>query len=145
MTIALEDFLNPLFFGMAEEARDMAGIVCSDPKELNEYAGHAVIRDPGHRLEQPPSTLEFLRKVATHRPVVIRGVPQEHFPRAWENWKSSEYLRRRMASPPSEEGADHGPRRIKVALTPDGHADDLVEAPYDKADKVFALPHEEDM
>ena len=133
------------------EMREAAGIVVPD----NEWAfhrssdevlsSHTTISDPGHRLEQPPSALEFSRKVGNNRPVVIQGVPQKHFPRAWEKWKSSEYLRKQMASPSTAEGSEQGPRKVIVALTPNGRLNDVVKAPDDWRQRVIVAPHKEPM
>lgn len=130
---------------MAGLARETFKIVAVDAKVTDPCWGHAVIRDPGHRLQQPPSALELCRKVAVHRPVIIQGVPQKHFPRAWENWKSSDYLLKQMASPYSSEDSKEGPRKVKVALTPDQEATHKVAVPGGWGHKVFALQHEKAM
>ncbi|KAK4963491.1 hypothetical protein LTR10_001120 [Elasticomyces elasticus] len=77
-------------------------------------------------LEEEPSTLEFLQFVAKNRPFVVR-----HAANSWtasEKW-DADYLRQRM-----------GNEEVKVAITPLGNADAVVQHSHDSL--VFVVPHE---
>lgn len=82
-------------------------------------------------LVEPPSAAEFRELVELHRPVLIEQCMQGK--QAATRWKDSQYLIKRM-------GPD---RKVAIALTPDGAADDIVI--LDDLTKAFALPREEQM
>ena len=69
------------------------------------------------RLATPPSVHEFRKIIEQHVPVVIGGCMTDR-PRL-SKWKDTNYLESRM-------GSD---RKVMVAITPDGRADDLITHP----------------
>ncbi|KAK3107962.1 hypothetical protein LTR53_017962 [Teratosphaeriaceae sp. CCFEE 6253] len=77
-------------------------------------------------LHEEPSALEFMRHVAMNRPFVARRAAAEWT--ACERWDAA-YLRRAMAGD-----------EVKVAVTPSGNADAVVEAA--DGSLVFVEPHE---
>lgn len=84
------------------------------------------------RRAGPPSALEFCQAVVRHTPVVMQACLDD-LPRApLQRWRDKAYLANLM-----------GERRVKVALTPDGRADDVHRLEGGKL--VFALPHEAEM
>ncbi|PWN49857.1 Clavaminate synthase-like protein [Violaceomyces palustris] len=101
-----------------------------------ETGGH--IRFP-KILESPPDPEGFRSLIDEHVPVLILGCLQDRN-LVMQRWKSSEYLLERMDG-----------RKVKVALTPDGRADDLIELRGSgerggsELGKVFALPLEVDL
>ncbi|KAJ7638816.1 cupin-like domain-containing protein [Roridomyces roridus] len=78
-------------------------------------------------LEEPPTALEFSRLVNISRPVLIRGV-QLPSVRLWDN----EYL-----------AAVMGEQEISIAVTPNGRADSVTQAP--DGELYFLEPHVEKM
>ncbi|KAK4899453.1 hypothetical protein LTR27_003186 [Elasticomyces elasticus] len=77
-------------------------------------------------LDEDPSALEFLQFVAKNRPFVVR-----HAANSWtasEKW-DADYLRQRMGS-----------EEVKVAVTPLGNADAVVQ--QSNGSLVFVEPHE---
>ncbi|KAK5711833.1 hypothetical protein LTR17_018201 [Elasticomyces elasticus] len=77
-------------------------------------------------LEEEPSALEFLQFVAKNRPFLVR-----HAANSWtasEKWDAN-YLRQRM-----------GNEEVKVAITPLGNADAVVQ--HSNGSLVFVEPHE---
>ncbi|KAL9935791.1 hypothetical protein V8E36_005368 [Tilletia maclaganii] len=90
------------------------------------------------RLPEPPSPVEFARRVATHCPLIIDNALRDRS-KLWSEWQHTSYLVQRM-----DQGSEKGPpRTFHVALTPNGRADDLVE--NDEGKTVFALPLEMEM
>ncbi|KAK5687307.1 hypothetical protein LTS10_001445 [Elasticomyces elasticus] len=77
-------------------------------------------------LEDEPSALEFLQFVAKNRPFVVR-----HAANSWaarEKW-DADYLRQSMGS-----------QEVKVAVTPLGNADAVVQ--HSNGSLIFVEPHE---
>lgn len=84
------------------------------------------------RLTKPPSADEFRGIIERHTPILIHGCVDDRPHLA--KWKDTRYLESCM-----------GPnRKVVVAITPDGRADDLTSHP-DHGDLVFSLPFEESM
>lgn len=82
-------------------------------------------------LTKPPTALEFARRIAGGSPPLIIESCLTDRP-AMQSWKDTDHLSQRMAS-----------RKIKVATTPDGRADDLKRTA--SGDLVFGLPAEVEM
>ncbi|KAK1060696.1 hypothetical protein LTR33_012857 [Friedmanniomyces endolithicus] len=80
-----------------------------------------------HELDEQPSALEFMRHVAVNRPFVVRQAIRD-WP-AFQKWDAN-YLRQVM-----------GREEVKVAITPLGNADAVVENKKDDT-LVFVEPHE---
>ncbi|TKA79651.1 hypothetical protein B0A55_03446 [Friedmanniomyces simplex] len=78
-------------------------------------------------LHEEPSALEFMRYVATHRPFVVRRAVSEW--KACRKWDAG-YLRQTM-----------GDEEVRVAVTPSGNADAVVERKEDDT-LLFVEPHE---
>ncbi len=102
--------------------------------------------------------LNFSACLRERSPCVFEGIPATYFPRAWSRWRSTAYLSEAMSdgldsSPHQESGGGdrkeskrRTSKKIRVALTPTGRADDLeLIEEAGKAKTVFALPHEESM
>lgn len=122
---------------LASEGRSLLGLPeggpsCHASSSRASWARH---------ISHPPTALEFSRIVARHVPVLIdhcmTGRP------CVERWKKASYLIEAMG--PS--------RRVQVAMTPNGRADDvhMVKGASEcggddldgTRDDVFVLPHEE--
>ncbi|KAK3650759.1 hypothetical protein LTR56_006164 [Elasticomyces elasticus] len=91
---------------------------------INTY--HELNASEVDELEEEPSALEFLQFVAKNRPFVVR-----HAANSWtasEKWVA-DYLRQKM-------GSD----KVKVAITPLGNADAVVQ--HSHGSLVFVEPHE---
>lgn len=81
-------------------------------------------------LHEAPSALDFARRLASPSPCIIHNALQDR-PKV-QQWKQPGYLTSTM-----------GDRPVKVAVTPDGRADDLKTLSDGKT--VFALPAESHM
>lgn len=164
------DELESAFLALAVETRALLGLVPSSYTPRGKIHGVGDVFDvdrrhvPAHGLENsgkgeqerdrpphryavlgtgvrlyPPTALEFARVVFAHAPAVLAGVPEALFPRAWSKWNDTDYLRSRM-----------GDRKVKVAFTPNGRADDIVVLPEgtegpSSDGKGFALPYEAEL
>ncbi|KDN44249.1 Clavaminate synthase-like protein [Tilletiaria anomala UBC 951] len=114
-----EDDVYETFLALAIEARELAGIVDASVVTSSPSSSSPSFSSFSHNssfhLHEPPSALKFSRIVAEHLPALIDGVAQRHFPRAYKEWKRTSHLCSRMSG-----------RKVKVALTPNGRADDIV-------------------
>ncbi|KAK0548217.1 hypothetical protein OC846_004360 [Tilletia horrida] len=117
--------LDESLLRFAIHARELSGL----PLRTRAQGG---VWHPPSRPE-PPTALQFARILSTHVPCLINDGLKDRA-KLWNEWKSTQYLQTRMG----EE------RTFKVAITPNGRADDLVTID-NEGTTVFALPHEEDM
>ncbi|KAL8290299.1 hypothetical protein RQP46_003238 [Phenoliferia psychrophenolica] len=69
-------------------------------------------------IAHTPTILEFSRAVAANRPLVIRGQGFREGTPALERW-TNEYLIEKL-----------GGRRVAVAVSPDGHADSIIDGHF---------------
>ncbi|MCO5598532.1 hypothetical protein L7F22_052629 [Adiantum nelumboides] len=80
-------------------------------------------------LRIPPTALQFSQHLSRHIPLLIEGCMQDRS--CFQRWKDSNYLINTMGS-----------RKVQIALTPNGRADDIHNH---NGKDVFALPAEEQM
>lgn len=80
-------------------------------------------------LQQPPTSLQFSRHVSRHIPLLIKNCIQSR--PCWTKWRDTNYLIDAMGS-----------KKVQVALTPNGRADDIHNQ---NGKDVFALPAEAQM
>lgn len=80
-------------------------------------------------LQGPPTALQFSRHVSRHIPILIENCIQAR--PCWTKWRNTKYLIDAM-----------GDRKVQIALTPNGRADDVHNL---NGKDVFALPAEAQM
>lgn len=119
----LDDPFLLLLRNRAIQAREQQGIPFSQDEGTDDWP---------LRVPKPPSADEFRQVIDQHAPVLIAGCMSDR--PALAKWKDTGYLESSM-------GSD---RKVVVAVTPDGRADDLITHP-EQVEKIFALPSEESM